>query len=200
MRLIGSATSPYVRRVEVTLRLLDVPFDRDVLSTFVDHERFAAINPVLKAPTLVTDDGVVLMDSTLILEHVERVSPPARPLSPSTLIDHARHQRLLGLALAGCDKTVALVYERTQRPAERQHQPWIDRIRDQAGAALSLLDHELRPASEWLFGDAPMQADVTAAIVWAFMRKMAPEVRTEHDCPALAEFARRAERHPAFRS
>ena len=44
---------------------------------FRNFDEFQAINPVVKAPTLVTDDGAVLMDSTLILDHIERLADPA---------------------------------------------------------------------------------------------------------------------------
>ena len=74
MRLIGMLDSPYVRRVAVSLKLMQLPFELEQLSVFRNFEQFQAINPVVKAPTLVTDEGAVLMDSTLILDHVERLA------------------------------------------------------------------------------------------------------------------------------
>src|SRR5579859_555396 len=73
MRLIGMLDSPYVRRVAISLRLMELPFSHEALSVFRNFEAFAAINSVVKAPTFVTDDGVVLMDSALILEYLERL-------------------------------------------------------------------------------------------------------------------------------
>ena len=64
MRLIGMLDSPYVRRVAVSLRFMDLPFSHEAVSVFRHYEQFSAINPVVKAPTLVTDDGVTLMDSS----------------------------------------------------------------------------------------------------------------------------------------
>ena len=61
MRLIGMLDSPYVRRVAVALDLLGIGFEHESVSVFRDYERFAAINPVVKAPSLVTDEGVVEM-------------------------------------------------------------------------------------------------------------------------------------------
>ena len=68
MQLIGMLDSPYVRRVAVSLKVLGLPFDLDQVSVFRHFDKFAALNPVVKAPTLITDDGVVLMDSSLILD------------------------------------------------------------------------------------------------------------------------------------
>jgi glutathione S-transferase len=180
MRLIGMLDSPYVRRVAVTLRLLDLPFAHEPVSVFRHYDAFAAINPVVKAPTLVTDDGVALMDSTLIIAHLERLA--GRRLGPDDLADHARAQRILGLALAACEKTVSLVYEFNLRPEEKHHAPWIDRVRGQVGAA-------------WLEGS---QAWATSAVAWTFATRTLPESVEASACPSLAALTARAEATPAF--
>uniref|UniRef100_UPI0019533B88 glutathione S-transferase N-terminal domain-containing protein n=2 Tax=Pseudomonadota TaxID=1224 RepID=UPI0019533B88 len=67
MKLIGMLDSPFVRRVAISLRLLGLPFEHAAVSVFRGFDEFQRINPVVKAPTLVCDDGTVLMDSTLLL-------------------------------------------------------------------------------------------------------------------------------------
>jgi glutathione S-transferase len=198
MHLIGMMDSPYVRRVAVSLKCMGLPFTREPISVFRQYENFAAINPVVKAPTLVTDDGVVLMDSTLILEHVERLAPAERRLTPSDPRDHARAQRILGLALAACEKTVQIVYEHL-RPAEKQHQAWLDRVRGQLLAAYRLLNTELGQGESWLFGSRPLQADITAAVAWRFTGSVLTDI-TQSSHPALARLSRRAEALPEFLS
>ena len=99
MKLIGMLDSPYVRRVAISLQLLDLKFEHQSLSVFRTFDEFSRINPVVKAPTLVCDDGAVLMDSTLILEYAEAVARP-RSLMPSNLGELQRELRLIGLALA----------------------------------------------------------------------------------------------------
>jgi glutathione S-transferase len=202
MRLIGMLDSPYVRRVAVSLKLMGLAFNHEPVSVFRDFDRFAAINPVVKAPTLVTDDGLVLMESTLILEHLERLASAGRSLTPANLADHARAQRIIGLALAACEKTVQLVYEFNLRPQEKQHQPWIDRVRGQVAAAWSLLEVEAARSSDgWLMAAGrPMQADVTVATAWRFARFTLPEAAPEADHPALVGFSARAEALAAFSS
>lgn len=74
--------SPYVRRVAISLRTMELPFSHEPLSVFGTYEAFSAINPVVKAPTFVTDDNIVLMDSTLIIEHLERLVAPRTPPRP----------------------------------------------------------------------------------------------------------------------
>ncbi len=70
MRLIGMLDSPYVRRVAISLEFLGVAFTHEAVSVFSTFEQFQRINPVVKAPTLVCDNGDVLMDSSLILQFV----------------------------------------------------------------------------------------------------------------------------------
>ncbi len=193
MRLIGMMDSPYVRRVAISLKFLGLPFTSEQVSVFRNFDQFAAINPVVKAPTLVLDDGTVLMESTLILDHVERLAPPERRLSPADLRDHARAQRVVGLALAACEKTVQIIYERTLRPAEKQHQPWLDRVHGQLSAAYRLLARELGSGESWLFGARPLQADITAAVAWRFTQSVLAEMAPAADYPVLVKFSARAE-------
>src|SRR5580765_3790373 len=112
MILVGMLDSPYVRRCAVSMKLMGVPFEHRPLSVFRTFDAFAAINPVVKAPTLVCDDGTVLMDSTLILDHAEALAAPGRSLVPEGIDARLRALRVLGLALAACEKAVQIVYER----------------------------------------------------------------------------------------
>jgi glutathione S-transferase len=78
VQLIGMLDSPYVRRVAISLQHLGVPFEHRSISVFRTFDQFQRINPVVKAPTLVCDDGTVLMDSTLIIDYAKRSRRPAR--------------------------------------------------------------------------------------------------------------------------
>lgn len=200
MRLIGLLDSPYVRRVAISLRLMELPFSHDKLSVFRNFEAFAAINPVVKAPSFVTDDGTVLMDSALILEHLERLVPPERSLAPHDTATHIRAQRIIGLALAACEKSVQIVYERSLRPPEKQHQPWIDRVQGQLEAAYGLLEQEITAAKPWLFGNRPLQADVTSAVTWRFTQMELPGLIGDARHPALAALSAHAENTEAFQA
>ena len=198
MRLIGMLDSPYVRRVAVSLAMIEVPFEHQALSVFRDFDTFRAINPVVKAPTLVTDSGVVLMDSTLILEHVERFASPVRRLTPDTAAEHARCQRLVGLALAACEKSVQIVYEYNLRPEDKRHQPWLDRVVMQMTAAFDTLEAELPPNGAWLFGGVPSQVEISAAVAWTFTRNVCPVQLPATQYSRLAALTVRAEALPAF--
>ena len=127
MKLVGMLDAPYVRRVAISLQLLGLRFEHRSVSVFRTFSEFQQINPVVKAPTFLCDDGKVLMDSTLILEYAEAVARP-RSLRPSDLHALQHDLRLTGLALAACEKSGQIVYERGLRPPEKWHEPWVTRV------------------------------------------------------------------------
>jgi len=146
MKLIGMLDSPYVRRVAICMKMLGLQFEHAPISVFSTYDQFAAINPVVKAPTLVADNGKTVMDSTVILQYLASLAGPKQRLFPSHPDDCLRAARLTGLSLAACDKSVQIVYERNLRPAEKQHEPWMDRVRAQVLAAYAELEQEAAAA------------------------------------------------------
>ena len=190
--------SPYVRRVAISLHCLDLPFEHRSISVFRAYDAFAAINPVVKAPSLVCDDGEVLMDSSLILDYAESIAPPGHSLWPAGRSARQHELRLVGLALAACEKMVQIVYEETLRPAERQHAPWLERVTKQLRLALGLLEAELAAAPLPVEDGRLTQAGITAAVAWEFCVSARPDRFELAAHPALATFAAAAERLPAF--
>jgi len=201
MQLIGMLDSPYVRRVAISLQLLGLRFEHQSISVFSTFEKFRSINPVVKAPSLVCDDGTVLMDSTLILDYAEALAAeqaPRKSLMPSTLAERQQALRVIGLALAACEKSVQIVYERHLRPAEKLHQPWVSRVTSQLLAAYGELEAQLQ-RKPLAATSATMGLDgVTAGIAWHFTQAMLPEVVNAAGFPALREFSARAEQLPEF--
>lgn len=199
MKLIGMLDSPYVRRVAVSLRLLGLHYEHQSLSVFRSFDTFSQINPVVKAPTLVCDDGVVLMDSTLILEYTEALAKP-RTLVPTTLTGLQRSLRLVGLALAACEKSVQIIYERGQRPPEKLHEPWVNRVSGQLQAAYAGLQAELDEQPLACSSASIDQAGVTVAVAWHFTQQVLPEIVPIASYPALAAHSAQAEKLAEFRA
>ncbi|MFL1391255.1 glutathione S-transferase family protein [Pseudomonas tritici] len=193
MKLIGMLDSPYVRRVAISLELYGVDFVHEPLSVFRTFNEFAQINPVVKAPTLVLDDGTVLMDSSLILDYLETLAPADKKLLPQQPAARAHDLHVLGLALAACEKSVQIVYEHNLRPAEKLHEPWLERVSGQLLAAYSLLEKQL-PESEAL-----TQASITAAVAWSFSQFTVASVVEAGAFPNLKRHAERLEQHRAFK-
>jgi glutathione S-transferase len=198
MRLIGMLDSPYVRRVAISLQLLGLRFEHQPLSVFRTFEEFRAINPVVKAPTLVCDDGTVLMDSGLILDYAQALAQ--RSLLAADLASRTADLRITGLALAACEKSVQIIYERNLRPAEKQHEPWVTRVTGQMLAAFEGLEAQLtrRPLAA---GNAALtQAGVATAVAWFFTQQMLPELVPVARFPRLAQFSAAAETTAVFKA
>lgn len=199
MRLIGMLDSPYVRRTALTLQALGIPFTHEPLSVFRHYEAFAAINPVVKAPTLVTDEGVVLTDSSLIIDYALRALAGNRSLGPASPDLLALDIRLTGLGLAAAEKAVQLVYERELRPADKRHQPWVDRVTGQLEGALTAIDQDIATC-DWLLGPAPTTAGITLAVVGTFVHEMVPQEMPLSRFPHLSALTAKAEASELFRA
>lgn len=197
MKLIGMLDSPYVRRVAISARHLGIDLEHESVSVFRHFEHFQQINPVVKAPTLVLDDGEVLIDSTLIIDYLEALASPGKSLMPGDLTQRLRAWRLIGLGLAACEKSVQLYYERNLRPAEIQYQPWVERVEGQLAAAYSALERELE--KQPLANGALIEQDgITLAVAWSFTNLVTPDQVDASRFPRIAEFTAQAEKLEAF--
>lgn len=199
MKLIGMLDSPYVRRVAVSLKRMGVAFEHESVSVFRGMERFRELNPVIKAPSFITDDGQVLMESSLILDYVESLKGAGNGLMPVALSARARTLRLTGLALVAYEKAVQIYYERNLRPAEIQHAPWVERVSGQLKTACAELERELteRPLSA---SQDIGQDGISIAVGWSFIQLVVPDLISAESYPVLAAFASEAEQLDIFKS
>ncbi|MCI0518227.1 MAG: glutathione S-transferase family protein [Woeseiaceae bacterium] len=198
MDLIGMLDSPYVRRVAITAQMLGIDYVHRSLSVFRNYEEIRAINPLVKVPTLVCDDGEVLVDSTLIIDYLESVAPGGRSLMPADAKARRRVLQLTGIALMAMEKTVQHLYETRQRPQERQYQPWIERIDQQLAGALQMLADAVGDGERWLLGPEPTQADISIAVALRFTHEIRPDALQKDTFPGLHRYSERAEALPAF--
>ena len=200
MQLVGMLDSPYVRRVAIALMRLGLPFEHRPISLFRHIDEFKAVSPLLKAPTLVADDGTVLVDSTLIIDYAVTLAPEAPSLAPRAPKARLRATRLIGLSLVVCEKAVQFHYERMLRPAEKQHEPWASRVRGQLFAALDALELEINGGRGWLFEDRLTLADISLATAFAFTQAYLADIVDKTRYPSIEAFCARAEALPEFRA
>lgn len=195
MKLIGMLDSPYVRRVAISMKAMDLEIEHQAVSVFSTFEQFKAINPVVKAPSLVCDDGEVLMDSTLILDQAAAMAGPGRTLMPSDLKERQHDLRIIGLALAACEKSVQFIYERNLQPQALWHHLWLERVLGQLTAAYSALEQALhhRPLAA-----GQSQAAITSAVAWQFSCSMLPNHLDPAAHPALQALHKASEALPLF--
>ncbi len=196
MLLVGMLDSPYVRRAAITGTLLDVAFEHRSVSVFRHMDTFRAINPLIKAPSLVTDDDIVISESLLIIQHFEDVA--GRSLRPVEPFARRRDLSLTGIGIVAADKAVAIEYER-KRPEAQRYAPWQDRIATQLHTALDLLDAAARDGA-LSAGPELLPSDIAAAIAWRFCRFVIPEFAPEGRWTALEAQARACEEFAVFKA
>ena len=197
MQLIGMLDSPYVRRTAISLRYLNIAFEHKALSVFSTFEEFQKITPIVKAPTLVFDDGSVLLDSTLILDYAETLASSVH-LMPQAPQERRELLQIISFALAACDKAVQLIYERNLRPEDKQHQPWLRRVEGQLVAACQSLEAAVA-RKPWSFSrDQVNQAAITSAVAWQFIQSMLADRLPAGQYPALVALSEAAELTPEF--
>jgi glutathione S-transferase len=196
--LYGRHASPFVRRVAVTLRLYGIDYDHVPLMPFgPDKAELAAFNPIARVPALKLADGEVLVDSAVILDHLDQVAG-ARSLTPAAGARRRRVLTLLAIALGANEKLVAGLYERHFRPREAWHKPWLDACDKQVRDGFGWLDTQF--AGPWFTGSEMTQADITVAVFWLFGRGKRPKFFAGLGCSRLQALAEKLQGTPAFQA
>ena len=78
MKLVGSLTSPFVRKVRIVLSEKRIVYDFDVDIPWESDTRVAEHNPLGKVPILIMDDGTTLYDSRVIVDYLDSANPVSR--------------------------------------------------------------------------------------------------------------------------
>ncbi len=196
MILIGQYDSSFVRRVGIALRIYDLAFEHRPWSVFGDGERVRAFNPLMRVPTLVLDDGDVLVDSHSILDYLDGLVAPERRLFPQGEPERRRAIKVAALATGLADKGVSLFYE------VRLHEPiseaWAGRLRSQIKATLTTLEHDRALSEGPWFGKRIGHSDIAVACAWRHVSEAHPGLIDPGEYPSLSAHSRRMEALPVF--
>lgn len=196
MILVGQYDSPYVRRVAITLHHYGIAFARNPISVFGDAVAMARINPLVRIPSLILDDGEVLIDSAAILDHLDEVVGAERALVPRSGAARRRVLQLMAVATGAIDKAGASDYERHFHAPQAVNADWLARCLGQLRGGLAYLDKQL--TGEWLALDRFTQADVTAGALAGYLKLRVGDIDLACEYPRLAGHSDRCEALPAF--
>jgi glutathione S-transferase len=162
MILIGQFDSPFVRRVAIAMRLYGHDFEHRPWSVFGDGAKIARFNPLMRVPTLVMDDGEVLIESSAILDALDQMAGPENAMNPASGEDRRHALKVCSLATGLNDKAVSMVYESLIH--KRATPAWIERCLSQiAGVSRT------RRKTEWWFGDCIGHADIAVGCSLRFL-------------------------------
>jgi glutathione S-transferase len=135
MKIIGSVTSPYVRKVRIVLAEKKIEADFVLENVWAAETTIGQTNPLGKIPCLVMDDGSAVFDSRVIAEYVDTLSPVGK-LIPADGRERAAVKTWESLADGVLDAGILARLEATWRPVEQQSPAWIARQMSKIDAAL----------------------------------------------------------------
>jgi glutathione S-transferase len=182
MKLIGSTTSPYVRKVRIVLaeKRMDCEFVKE--DVWSPDTTIGQKNPLGKVPVLVLDDNTMIYDSRVIVEYLDARAPTAR-LIPDENRDRAEVKTWEALADGTNDAAVAMLLE-GKREKSLQLQSWIDRQRVKVDRALAEMSRALGK-NAWCHGKSFSLADVTTGVALGYLSFRFPQIEWQQQYPNL---------------
>lgn len=197
MILIGQFDSPFTRRVGIALTHYGLAFEHRQWSIIADADKIRPYNPLLRVPTLVRDDGSVLVETLAILDVVDSLAPAGQALIPDRGPERSAILRICGFASGISDAAVSLFYE--LRLHAEASPMLVERRRGQIRDTLALLEREA-PADGFWFGAGMTHADIAVIATVAHLRGAHPDLFSPAITPRLAALHERGEAMPLFRA
>lgn len=195
MKLVGSLTSPYVRKVRIVLAENNISYDFDVDIPWNVGSHVPDYNPLGKVPVLIMDDGTALFDSRVIVEYLDSTNSTLR-LIPKSNRDRIMVKRWEALADGICDAAATIFLER-KRPDTLQSLEWIARQQKKVTLGLEAAARELSD-KKWCEGNAYSLADIALCCTLGFLVFRFPEIQWRNTFPNLANLADALEGRASF--
>ena len=124
MKLIGNFLSPFSRRVAVSLNILNISYEIENILAFDHPEKIQPHNPLVRVPTLILEDGEVLIESYAILDYLDESVIEAKRLTPRHGPMRRRVMKDTAIGVGSMDRAQWAAYEYRHRPQEKVHEPW----------------------------------------------------------------------------
>lgn len=194
MKLIGSLTSPYVRKIRVVLAEKKIDCEFVVDSPWVEGNQVAQFNPLGKVPVLLLDDASTVYDSRVIAEYLDAVAPNNR-LIPASGRERISVKRWEALADGVLDAAVSAFLESRRRDGERS-QTWLDRQRGKVADGLRAMSEDLGEQA-WCHGSAISLADIAVGCALGYVSFRLGDIRWQQHPNLLALYEKLMQR-PSF--
>ncbi|MEN9384597.1 MAG: hypothetical protein RI959_1184 [Pseudomonadota bacterium] len=198
MKLIGSTTSPYVRKVRVVMAEKKLEFQFVKEDPWSADTKIADANPLGKVPCLVMEGGEAVFDSRVIVEYLDTLSPVGK-LIPASGRERVEVKTWEALGDGLLDAAVAARMEAVwpHRAANERSQAWIDRQFEKIHRSLKAMGQGL--------GDKPFchgihlsLADVATGVALGYLDFRFPDINWRSDHPNLAKLYEKLAQRPSF--
>jgi len=195
MKLLGSLTSPYTRKVRIVLAEKRIECELELVDVNAPDNPVLARNPLSKIPTLVLDDGTSLFDSRVIVEFLDNASPIAR-LIPADKRARVAVRRWEALADGVLDAGLLVRYE-SLRPKKEQSAGWTAKQLGKMNRGIEMLAADLGDRS-LCFGERYSLADIALGCCLGWVAFRLPSIDWRDQYPPLARHFDRLMTRPAF--
>jgi glutathione S-transferase len=195
MKLIGSHTSPFVRKVRIVLAEKKIDYEFVIDSPWTEDSKVPDINPLGKIPVLVLDDQTPLFDSRVIVEYIDNVTPNNK-LFPAPNRERTEVKRWEALADGLLDAAVSALLE-GKRPKKEQSASWIARQHGKVARSLAFMAAELGDKS-FCMGTHISMADMAVGTALGYLRFRFPEISWQESHPNLGKLYDKLMLRPSF--
>ena len=198
MKLIGSNTSPYVRKVRVVMAEKKLDYDYVLEDVWSATTQIALTNPLGKVPCLIMEGGEVISDSRVIVEYFDTLSPVGK-LIPTVGRERAEVKTWEALADGVLDAAILARLEATWggRTEAQRCQAWIDRQLGKVDAALQAMSKELAEKS-YCVGIHLSLADIAVGVALGYLDFRFPGIHWRERHPNLHKLQDRLMQRPSF--
>jgi glutathione S-transferase len=197
MKLIASTTSPFVRKVLIVAHELGlaerIQVEYLITTVLAPNPKLGELHPLIKLPTLVTDDGVSLYDSRVIVEYLQSLVE-----NTTAGVDRFLVLRTQALADGILDAAVLVFYERMFRAEELRSEKWLDAQADKARRGLAELEATMATWARTADGFDVGQIAVASACSWLDFREPIAGVRAAY--PALFAWFDSVQERPSMQA
>ncbi|MDE2090746.1 MAG: glutathione S-transferase N-terminal domain-containing protein [Gammaproteobacteria bacterium] len=196
MKLIGSLSSPYARKVRIVLIEKGVECPLLLEDVWAADTKIQHSNPLGKVPCLIRDDGSALYDSRVICEYLDSF-PPAGSLIPSPMAERITTRRWEALADGVLDAGVLMRLEHTQREPAQRSEKWLARQRGKVMAGLEVMEKDLG-TNDWCVAGRFTLADIALGCALGWLSFRLPELDWRKTHARLGRHLDRLSLRPSF--
>lgn len=197
MKLIGSLTSPYVRKVRVVMAEKKLDYELILENVWAPETKILESNPLGKVPCLVMEDGGAMFDSRVIVEYLDTLTPVGKLIPPNGR-ERAEVKCWEALADGVLDAGVLARLERTLRPESQQSQEWIDRQMAKVHAGLKAMSAGLKDTA-FCSGNHYTLADVAVGCALGWLSFRFPEIEWRDQYPNLGKLFDKLSERQSFK-
>lgn len=196
MKLIGTTTSPYVRKVRVVLNEKKIDYDFLLEDLSASDSTLSQFNPLGKVPCLVMEDGKTLYDSSVIVEYLDTITPVGKLFPPN---GRARADVKCWEALADgvMDAAVLARLEETRRPKDQQSAAWVQHQLGKVHSGLKAMSQQLGEKN-WCHDNTYSLADIAVGCALGWLSFRFDQIDWQSEYENLASLFERLSERPSF--